>query len=77
MLLNYLTSMILMIVLTCGWLAVQRMWRRHFPGDDATDGDALANRNSCVGCTCDKSQRPETACNQPTMEAPENAPARL
>jgi len=45
-----------MIVISCGWLAVQRLWLRQFPGPLAPggdgDGDALAGRSGCHGCKC-------------------------
>jgi hypothetical protein len=34
------------------WLAVQRLWQRHFPENSSPDGDALAGRGGCHGCTC-------------------------
>ncbi len=54
---TFFTAIAGMIVISGGWLAVQRLWLRQFPdspapGGDA-DGDALAGRSGCHGCNCD------------------------
>ena len=57
-----------MVVITCAWLAVQRLWQRQFPGQG--DGDALAGRSGCHGCNCS----PET-CEREF--APDNNPKEV
>ena len=53
MLTSYLTAMACMIAITCFWLAVQRLWQRHFPEHGAEgEEDALAGRSGCHGCNC-------------------------
>ncbi len=47
---TFLTAIAAMIVISCCWLAVQRLWQRQFPEDG--DGDALAGRGGCTGCHC-------------------------
>jgi len=47
---NYMTGIVLLIVISCLWLLVQRLWQRSFP--EYTDADALANRSGCSGCNC-------------------------
>ncbi len=39
-------------VLLTVWLAVQRAWQGAFRGN-ATDGDALAGRTGCHGCSAE------------------------
>lgn len=57
MLSSYFTGIAGVIVIACGWLAVQRLWQRHFP-EHAAGGeeDALAGRSGCHGCNCGPSQ---------------------
>jgi len=74
MLLDYLTAVVFMIALSGLWLAVQRAWRRHFPGPDT---DALAHRGGCHGCNCGPDQCRQTNQKSTTTEATDNAPARL
>ncbi|MCB1854894.1 MAG: hypothetical protein H6988_06410 [Pseudomonadales bacterium] len=53
---TYLTALAGMILISCGWLAVQRLWQRHFPGPEGGEqGDALAGRSGCHGCNCEAS----------------------
>jgi hypothetical protein len=74
---NYLTALVVMSVLTVLWLYIQRRWQRHFPKQGSADGDALANRIGCQGCTCDKSQCQQHTQKPTTRETSENAPARF
>ena len=67
---TFLTAIAGMIVISCGWLAVQRLWLRQFPdspapGGDA-NGDALAGRSGCHGCKCDP-----TACERELTPLPD------
>jgi hypothetical protein len=41
-----------LVVLLLVWLVVQLAWRRVFPRN-CPDGDALAGRGGCGGCTND------------------------
>jgi len=51
---TYLTALLCMIVISGAWLAVQRLWQRHFPEyGGAGDEDALAGRGGCHACDCD------------------------
>jgi hypothetical protein len=59
MLLTCLKTLALMTVLTCAWLAVQRLWQRHMP-EQATGDDALANRTGCHGCSCENARCQDT-----------------
>ena len=52
MLTTYLTALAGMVVISCCWLAVQRLWQRQFPEHGAADNDALAGRSGCQGCNC-------------------------
>jgi hypothetical protein len=52
MLTNYLTALAGMLIISCSWLAVQRLWQRQFPEHDSGDGDALAGRSGCHACDC-------------------------
>jgi len=52
---TFFTAIAGMMVISCFWLAVQRLWLRHFretaePG--GAGGDALAGRSGCHGCNC-------------------------
>jgi hypothetical protein len=60
---GYFTALLLM-VLICGlWLAGQRLWGHQFPERTGPDGDVLAGRSGCRGCTCDGE-----ACREPTTQ---------
>jgi len=67
---TFLTAIVGMIVISSGWLAVQRLWLRQFPGPLAPggdgDGDALAGRSGCHGCNCDP-----TACERELAQLPD------
>jgi hypothetical protein len=67
---TFLTAIAGMIVISCGWLAVQRLWLRQFPDSPApggnADGDALAGRSGCHGCKCDP-----TACERELTPLPD------
>ena len=65
---TFLTAIAGMIVISCGWLAVQRLWLRQFPDSPAADGDAdaLAGRSGCHGCKCDP-----TACERELAQLPD------
>lgn len=53
MLITYLTAIAGMVVISCSWLAVQRLWLRHFSQQCVGDGnDALAGRSGCHNCNC-------------------------
>jgi hypothetical protein len=52
MLITFLTAIACMIVISCCWLAVQRLWWQQFSEDDTGEGDALAGRSGCHGCNC-------------------------
>ena len=53
MLSSYLIAIAGMIFIACVWLAVQRLWQRHFPEHGAVgEADALAGRSGCHGCNC-------------------------
>jgi hypothetical protein len=41
---TYATGLLVIVVLTAGWITVQRAWRRTFPGPEP---DALAARRCC------------------------------
>jgi hypothetical protein len=47
-----LTAVAGMIVISGSWLAVQRLWQRHFPERGDGSDDALAGRSGCHGCNC-------------------------
>jgi hypothetical protein len=64
---TYLTGVLLVMGISAGWLLVQRLWRRQFP--ECAEGDALANRGGCQGCTCGKDQRDAMANNKSSGEA--------
>ncbi len=49
---GYLTALLSMIVICGLWLWVQRLWGRHFPEQTGSDGDVLAGRSGCRGCSC-------------------------
>ena len=51
MLVDVLVALGAMCVISAGWLAVQRLWRRHFPEFDGDD--TLAARSGCANCKCD------------------------
>ncbi|MCP5195162.1 MAG: hypothetical protein H6987_19060 [Pseudomonadales bacterium] len=55
---TYLTALAGMLVISGGWLAVQRLWQRHFPehGAAGQDEDALAGRSGCHACNCAPTQ---------------------
>jgi hypothetical protein len=67
---TFFTAIAGMIVISCGWLAVQRLWLRQFPDSLApggnVDGDALAGRSGCHGCKCDP-----TACERELTPLPD------
>jgi len=69
MLQTYLTATVLMILISCLWLAVQRLWRRSFPEHRSADGDALAGRGGCHNCSCEKSHCENSTTNTVTREA--------
>ena len=53
MLSSYLTAIAGMITIACLWLAVQRLWQRHFPEHGPVgEKDALAGRSGCHACNC-------------------------
>ncbi len=52
MLSTYFTAVAGMVVIACAWLAVQRLWQRHFPENGGSDRDALAGRSGCHNCDC-------------------------
>ena len=52
MLSAFLTAVAGMIIISAAWLAVQRLWQRHFPEQTDSQGDALAGRSGCHGCNC-------------------------
>ena len=56
MLSTFLTAIAGMIIISCAWLAVQRLWQRHFPERVDSSGDALAGRSGCHGCNCSPNQ---------------------
>jgi hypothetical protein len=72
MLTTYLTAVftatVSMIVITCFWVTVQRLWRSQFPTQESGDDDALANRSGCHGCNCAPSncQREKNTRNETT-----------
>jgi hypothetical protein len=77
MLQHFLLGVGSVVVLSCLWLLVQRLWQRSFPEQHNAQQDALADRGGCYGCNCDA-----VTCNDPDidntkMEATSNAPARL
>jgi hypothetical protein len=49
---TFLTALAGMILISGGWLAVQRLWQRHFPERGDGSDDALAGRSGCHGCNC-------------------------
>jgi len=55
MLSTYFTALVGMVTISCCWLAVQRLWQRHFPELNAGD-DALAGRSGCHACNCESPQ---------------------
>ena len=63
---TFLTAIAGMIVISGGWLAVQRLWLRQFPDSPAAGGDALAGRSGCHGCNCDP-----TACERKLAQLPD------
>jgi hypothetical protein len=52
MLSTFLIAIAGMIAISCSWLAVQRLWQRHFPEYSDGNDDALAGRGGCHGCNC-------------------------
>jgi hypothetical protein len=53
MLTTYLTAILGMAIISGCWLAVQRLWLRHFPQQCAgQQSDALAGRSGCHNCNC-------------------------
>ena len=52
MLSAYLTAVTGMVVISCAWLAVQRLWQKYFPENGGDDPDALAGRSGCHNCDC-------------------------
>jgi hypothetical protein len=51
-LMTALTAVAGMVVISAGWLWVQRRWQRQFRGQREAGGDALAGRAGCHGCGC-------------------------
>ncbi len=49
MLHHYLIGVGAVVLMSAGWLVVQRAWRKAFP-DPGEDPDALAGRLGCHGC---------------------------
>ncbi len=64
MVMNYLTAILAMAIIAALWLFVQRQWQRHFPEQASAEGDALANRSGCHGCTCGVDECHKTQINQ-------------
>ena len=53
MLSSFLIAIAGIVTIACFWLAVQRLWQRHFPEQGAVgETDALAGRGGCHGCNC-------------------------
>lgn len=77
MLQHLVVTMAFMTVLSCLWLAVQRLWQRRVPEQVSGDSDALANRGGCSACSCEQAGCEKTTTNSTTTEADSNAPARL
>lgn len=50
MLTTHLAALALLVLVLAGWVAVQRAWRRAFPGACA-DPDVLAARGGCGRCS--------------------------
>lgn len=50
MLHHYLIGVGAFVLLSAGWVAVQRAWRKSFP-DAGADPDVLAGRPDCKGCS--------------------------
>ena len=70
MLTTYLTALAGMVVISCCWLAVQRLWQRQFPDHGGADNDALAGRSGCQGCDCKPSPTsPPQSSSQQAREA--------
>ena len=69
MLETYITAIALMILISCLWLAVQRLWGRSFPEQRAADGDALQGRSGCHNCSCTKSRCENSTANTANREA--------
>jgi len=75
MLTSLLPALAWLVFLLAGWLAVQRLWQRHFAEQDSPDGDALAGRGGCHGCSCKpgRCEQPEPRQNH-TTEVNRHAP---
>jgi hypothetical protein len=63
---TFLTAIAGMIVISGGWLAVQRLWLRQFGQRGDAGEDALAGRSGCHGCNCDP-----TACERELAPLPD------
>lgn len=46
---HYVVGMGALVLLSAGWIAVQRAWKSTF-ADLGSDPDALAGRPGCTGC---------------------------
>ena len=66
MLTTFLTAAAGMILISCGWLAVQRLWLHHFPERGGANDDALAGHGGCQGCNCGPA-----ACERETAATPD------
>ena len=63
---TYITGVVLVMIISAAWLAVQRLWREQFP--DQAQADALADRGGCHGCTCGRADRAAGCNNEPNGE---------
>jgi hypothetical protein len=68
MLSTFLTAFAGMIVISCGWLAIQRLWLSHFPERGGANDDALAGHGGCQGCNCGPA-----GCERETASTPDNS----
>ena len=52
MIFSTIKALVVMLVIISGWLLIQGVWRRAFPGTPF-DEDVLAGRIGCHHCPCD------------------------
>ena len=67
MLQTYLTGIVLLVLISVAWLAVQRLWQRHFPGQ--AEADALQGRSGCHNCSCGAGECRESTTDNTHQEA--------